>query len=165
MRPSFVLGITFLFFLSGDLKVVDPVWAAPTSLQDKIKRERSHLQQLKQEIQETKQQRQQTEKEHDAVLQSVETLDRNLYQERKEYDAIRRKIRKVDREQATLNRKAAQVDASLQKREHVVKTRLRRLYMEGHRGWFRPLMSSDSYSQFQSRLTNLRIPHSPQTPP
>ena len=36
-----------------------------------------------------------------------------------------------------------------------MKTRLRRLYMEGHRGWFRPLLSADSYSQFQRRLTYL----------
>ena len=155
MRPSFFLGISVLLLLSWGMNGLDPVWAKQPSLQEKIKRERSKLRQLKQEIQETKQQRAQTQKRHDTVLQSVETLDRELHQKRKEYTAIRREIRKTDREQETLNRKVSQLAASLQQRERAVKTRLRRLYMEGHRGWFRPLLSSDSYSQFQRRLTYL----------
>ena len=153
MRPNCILAITLLLFWG--MNGVDPVWGKQPSLQDKINRERSNLQQLKREIQETKQQREKTQKKHDAVLQSVETLDRELHQKRKEYNTVQREIRKADREQEKLNRKASQLDASLQQREQAVKTRLRRLYMEGHRGWFRPLLSSDSYSQFQRRLTYL----------
>ena len=64
MRPSFFLGISVLL-LSWGMNGLDPVWAKQPSLQEKIKRERSKLQQLKQEIQETKQQRAQTQKRQD----------------------------------------------------------------------------------------------------
>ncbi len=143
--------VVFAWFVSD----AESVRAEKATLQDKIKKERSHLQQLKQEIQETKKQHQKTQQQHDAVLQSIETLDRELHQKRKEYDAISRDIRKTDRELEKLGHKASLLKASLQRREHSVKTRLRRLYMEGQRGWFRPLLSSGSYSQFQRRLTYL----------
>ncbi len=155
MRPSLILIISLWVFWSGGGTGPDRVGAGQTLLQDKIKRERSNLQHLKQEIEETKKQREQTQKKHDAVLQSIETLDRKLHQQRKEYDAITREIRKTDRELKKLNRKASRLKASLQQREQAVKIRLRRLYMEGQRGWFRPLLSSDSYAQFQRRLTYL----------
>lgn len=155
MRGSFLLAMSLLLFSWCVMPEEGHVWAKQASLEDKIQRERSHLQQLKQEIQETKQQHEKTQKKHDAVLHSIETLDRELHQKQKESTAISREIRKTDRELEKLNRKARQMKTSLQRRELAVKTRLRRLYMEGQRGWFRPLLSSDSYSQFQRRLTYL----------
>ncbi len=154
-QRSLIVGASILVVFAWFVSDAESVRAEKATLQDKIKQERSHLQQLKQEIQETKKQHKKTQQQHDAVLQSIETLDRELHQKRKEYDAISRDIRKTDRELEKLGHKASLLKASLQRREQSVKTRLRRLYMEGQRGWFRPLLSSGSYSQFQRRLTYL----------
>ena len=154
-QPRLILGIGVFAIFPWMLNDGGTAWAKPATLQDKIQKERSNLQQLKQEIQETKKQHRKTQKKHDAVLQSIETLDRELHQKRKEYDSISREIRKTDRELKKLSQKASLLKSSLQQREQTVKTRLRRLYMEGQSGWFRPLLSSGSYSQFQRRLTYL----------
>jgi len=153
-RSLIFVGVLF-FILPWIVMGGGSAWAEKATLQDKIQKERSNLQQLKQEIQETKKQHKKTQRKHDAVLQSIETLDQELHQKRKAYGAISREIRKTDRELEKLTHKASLLKASLQQREQSVKTRLRRLYMEGQSGWFRPLLSSGSYSQFQRRLTYL----------
>ena len=155
MRHSLILKIGFLCFTCGGVMTGSHVLAAKPSLTDKIQRERGNLERLKQEIQKTQKQAEHTQKQHDAVLQSIETLDKKLHQERQEYRTISREIRKTDRELEALNKKAEALNESLQEREETVKSRLRRLYMEGQSGWFRPLLSSGSYSQFQRRLTYL----------
>ncbi|MDT7040907.1 murein hydrolase activator EnvC family protein [Candidatus Nitronereus thalassa] len=155
MRPSviFLISLTLCCVWVGN----DPafVWAEKASLKEKILRERSNLEQLKQEINETRKQHEQTQRQHDTVLQSIENLDRELHEKRKEYGVISREIRKTDRELEKLDQKASQLEASLEQRSKAVKTRLRRIYMEGQGAWFRPLLSSNSYSQFQRRLTYL----------
>lgn len=154
-RRSLILGGSIFVIFAWVAMSSGTAWAEKVTLQDKIQKERSNLQQLKQEIQETKKQHKQAQQKHDAVLQSIETLDQELHEKRKSYDAISRDIRKTDRELEKLSRQARQLKASLKQREQSVKTRLRRLYMEGQSGWFRPLLSSGSYSQFQRRLTYL----------
>jgi murein hydrolase activator len=155
MRPSLIFGISLWVCCSWAGNGPAFVWAEKASLKDKIQRERSSLEQLKNEIHETKKQQEQTQKQHDAVLQSIENLDRELHQKRKEFGTISREIRKTDRELENLDQKVGQLEASLDQRARAVKTRLRRLYMEGQGAWFRPLLSSNSYSQFQRRLTYL----------
>ncbi|MDA0737891.1 MAG: peptidoglycan DD-metalloendopeptidase family protein [Nitrospirae bacterium] len=154
-RRSHILGVSIAVTLSLMMMVDHTVLAGNATLQDKIKKERSHLQQLKQEIQETKKQHKETQEQHDAVLQSIESLDQELHQKQKEYGSISQDIRKTDQELGKLNQQTNQLQASLEQRERSVKARLRRLYMEGQSGWFRPLLSSGSYSQFQRRLTYL----------
>lgn len=154
-RRNLILGVSVSVIFSLIMNIDHAVLAEKASLQDKIQQERSNLQQLKQEIQETKKQHKETQVQHDAVLQSIETLDQALHQKQKEYGSISQDIRKTDQELGKLNQQTNQLQASLEQRERSVKTRLRRLYMEGQSGWFRPLLSSGSYSQFQRRLTYL----------
>ena len=153
MEYRIILTISIFCLFSGG--AANFAWAEKPSLREKIKQERSNLKQLKQEIQEAKKQQEATQKRHDSVLASVESLDRKVHQKRKDYDAIRHEIGKTDRELEKINQKANQLKVSLQRREQAVKTRLRRLYMEGQSGWFQSLLSFHSYAQFQRRMTYL----------
>ena len=153
MQLSLILTISVFCIFSS--VAGDFVWAGKSSLQEKIHRERSSLRKLKQDIQEAKRQQEITKKQHDSVLQSIESLDQKLHQKRKDYDAIRFEIRHLDQELEEIHQKVNQIEVSLRRREQAVKVRLRRLYMEGQSGWFQPLLAFDSYAQFQRRMTYL----------
>ena len=142
MGRSLILTISVLFLFLGG--IANLVLAEKPSLRETIKQERSKLKQLQQEIHEAKKQQEKTQKQHDSVLQSIESLDRKVYRKRKDYDAIRDEIQKTNWELEKVNQKTNRLKVSLQQREKGVKTRLRRLYMEGQSGWFQSLLSFHS---------------------
>lgn len=139
--------------VATSIVAVQPSWG--TSLQEKIKKEKQTLQQLKQEIRKTKKQRDQARKKQSQVLQSIERLDRQLHKERREAVSINRDIRQIDRELDTINTQLTGLRADMDDKQAVIGIRLKRLYMEGRAGWVSPLVAATSYSQFQRRLLYL----------
>ena len=153
MERSLILAISVICLYAGG--IANFAWAEKPSQLEKIKQERSRLKQLKWEIQEAKKQQEKTRKQHDSVLQSIESLDRKLYQKRKDYGVLRHEIRKTDQELQKIDQKVNKLQSSFQRLEQGVKVWMRRLYMEGQSGWFQSLLSFDSYAQFQRRMTYL----------
>ncbi len=150
MRP--VMMVMALALAVG-FAAVTPSWA--NELQGKIDKARQTLDQLKQTIETTQQQRDQTRKDHGAVLQALERLDRRLHKERDEAEAINRDIARLDQTMNTIGAQLLTLRSQMDDRMAVLATRLRRLYMEGRAGWFRPLLAADSYTQFQRRVVYL----------
>ncbi len=134
---------------------VQPLGSWGASLQEKIEKEKQRLHQLKQEIRETKKQRGQARKRQTEVLQSIERLDRQLHKERQEADSTNRGIQEIDWELDKINAQLTRLRSDMNDKQVVIGTRLKRLYMEGRAGWVSPLVTSDSYAQFQRRLRYL----------
>ncbi len=147
--------IAVLLALSVGLTAVTPSWAS--ALQKKIDQAQHTLDQLKRTIETTRKRRDQSRKKHGAILQSIERLDRRLHKERDEATAVKRDITRLDRTLETIRAKLLILRSQMDTRKAVLETRLRRLYMEGHAGWFRPLLAADSYTQFQRRVRYLSV--------
>lgn len=151
MRP--LVCVTALGMCLGLLVSVPPLVVGQlSSLQEKIEKEKQTLEQLKQEIQETRKQRDRSQKKQTAVLQSIERLDRQYYKERREKAVITRDLRQIDRELKKIGTQLTALQSQINERKAMIETRLRRLYMDGQAGWFQPLLTANSYAQFQRRL-------------
>lgn len=155
-KSGLLVLVAFLATSVG-LIAIEPlmVWGARSSLQEKIEREKYTLEQLKKEIRKTKKERDRSRKKHDEVLQSIERLDRQLHKERQEAIGISREIKQIDRELNKIGTQLTKLQSHINDQNAVIRTRLRRLYMEGRAGWVHPLVAADSYAQFQRRLMSL----------
>ncbi len=147
------LALTFVLATSAGLMAAAP--AAAGSLQEKIEQAQHDLEQLKRTIETTKKQRDRSRKKHDELLRAIERFDRQLYKERDEAAVINREIKRMDQAMTNMDAQQAVLRSEVTGREGVLAARLRRLYMEGRAGWFRPLLAADSYAQFQRRLLYL----------
>lgn len=149
-RPERRIGPGILFALLSccalSIIAVQPsrAWGAEPSLQEKIEKEKQNLEQLKQEIRKTRKQRDQSRKKHDAVLQSIERLDRRLHKERREAAAVNRDIEQIDRELKKIGAQLTDIRMHMHDQEAVIGTHLRWLYMEGRVSWVHRLMAVDA---------------------
>ena len=133
-----------------------PAWVwGQSSLQEKIEKEKHTLEQLKRDIRKTRKQRDRSQKKQDAVLQSIERLDRQYHQERRDAATITRELKQIEQELEKIVTQGTALQSQMDKRKTMIETRLRRLYMDGQAGWFQALLTADSYAQFQRRLLYL----------
>lgn len=143
--------VTWVGFLAGA-----PAWVwGQSSLQEKIEKEKDTLERLKRDIRTTRKQRDRSQKKQDAVLQSVERLDRQYHKERRDAATITRELRQIERELEKIVTQRTALQSRMDDRKTMIATRLRRLYMDGRVGWFHPLLTADSYAQFERRLLYL----------
>lgn len=143
--------VTWVGFLAGA-----PAWVwGQSSLQEKIEKEKDTLERLKRDIRTTRKQRDRSQKKQDAVLQSVERLDRQYHKERRDAATITRELRQIERELEKIVTQRTALQSRMDDRKTMIATRLRRLYMDGRVGWFYPLLTADSYAQFERRLLYL----------
>lgn len=110
-------------------------------LQEKIDQVKHTLEQVRRDIEKTRKQLDQSRKQYGTALQNIEDLDRRLHRKRGEIEANERGIKHYE--------------LKISRRKTMLVTRVRRLYMEGRTSWFRPLLSADSYVQFQHRVKYL----------
>jgi len=131
--------ITVVLALSIGLTVATPSRAGV--LQEKIDQVKHTLEQVRRDIEKTRKQLDQSRKQYGTALQNIEDLDRRLHRKRDEIEANEQGIK--------------QCELKISRRKTMLVTRMRRLYREGRTRWFRPLLSADSYVQFQHRVTYL----------
>lgn len=110
-------------------------------LQEKIDQVKHTLEQVRRDIEKTRKQLDRSREQYGTALQNIEDLDRRLHRKRDEIEAVEQEIR--------------QCELKISSRKPMLVTRVRRLYMEGRTSWFRPLLSADSYVQFQHRVMYL----------
>lgn len=145
--------VTWVGFLAGA-----PAWVwGQSSLQEKIEKEKDTLERLKRDIRTTRKQRDRSQKKQDAVLQSVERLDRQYHKERRDAATITRELRQIEQELEKIVTQRTALQSRMDDRKTMIATRLRRLYMDGRVGWFYPLLTADSYAQFERRLLYLSV--------
>ena len=138
------------------LLVCAPAWVwGQSSLREKIEKEKHTLEQLKQDIRKTRKQRDRSQKKRDAVLQSIERLDRQYHKERRDAATITRELQQIEQELEKIVTQGSALQSQMDDRKTMIETRLRRLYMDGQAGWFQPLVTSDSYAQFERRVLYL----------
>jgi len=125
------------------------------ALSEKIERERKALEQLKGQIEETRRQADEAGKKRESVLQGIQTLDERLVKLRQTHHDISRKLKKKDQEIETINVQVTRLRESIRQRQDAILARLRVQYMEGRYGYWKALLASDSYGDFQRRLQYL----------
>jgi len=125
------------------------------AISDKIDKERRMLEQLKDQIEEKRKQADEAGKKRDSVLQGLQTLDERLVRVRHANQDVTRKIRKKDQEIETINQQIIKLQGSVRQRRDAILARLRVQYMEGRFGYWKTLLASDSYGDFQRRLQYL----------
>jgi septal ring factor EnvC (AmiA/AmiB activator) len=134
-------------------------WSPPDvsadSLSDKIERERKALEQLKDRIQEKRKQADEAGKKRDSLLQVLQSLDERLVRVRQSHQEISRKLRKKDQEIESINVQIGKLRESIHQRRDAILARLRVQYMEGRFGYWKTLLASNSYGDFQRRLRYL----------
>ena len=123
------------------------------TLQQEIEQERIRLQDLNQEIRETQKKAQKVESQQGTVLKTLEDLDQKLKRKKDVYQQTSHQLKKKDRELAELNAQLADIQSSIKQRRHSISARLRLLYMEGRDGYLKALLSANSFSNFERRLT------------
>jgi septal ring factor EnvC (AmiA/AmiB activator) len=152
--PGFRAGIV-IGGLLGLLGILGPAAADADQITDKIEKERKTLEQLKGQIEETRKQADQAGKQRESLLQGIQTLDQRLLHYRQTHQEISRKLRKKDQEIEEINTQLAGLRASVRERQDAILARLRVQYMEGRFGYWKTLLASDSYGDFQRRLQYL----------
>lgn len=132
-----------------------PTQASADAIGDKIEKERKMLEQLKDQIEEKRKQADEAGKKRESLLQGIQTLDERLMHVRQAHQDISRKLRKKDHEIDTINHQIAKLQESIDQRQDAILARLRVQYMEGRFGYWKALLASDSYGNFQRRLQYL----------
>jgi septal ring factor EnvC (AmiA/AmiB activator) len=128
---------------------------AADTITEKIEKERKALDQLKNQIEETRKQADEAGKKRESLLQGIQTLDERVLHYRQTHQDISRKLRKKDQEIETINAQLAGLRVSVRERQDAILARLRVQYMEGRFGYWKTLLASDSYGDFQRRLQYL----------
>jgi murein hydrolase activator len=129
--------------------------AVADPITDKIEKERKALDQLKDQIVETRKQADEAGKKRESLLQGIQTLDERVLHYRQAHQEISRKLRKKDQEIEVINTQLTGLRISVRERQDAILARLRVQYMEGRFGYWKTLLASDSYSDFQRRLQYL----------
>ncbi len=129
--------------------------AVADPITDKIEKERKALDQLKDQIEETRKQADEAGKKRESLLQGIQTLDERVLHYRQAHQEISRKLRKKDQEIEVINTQLAGLRISVRERQDAILARLRVQYMEGRFGYWKTLLASDSYGDFQRRLQYL----------
>jgi septal ring factor EnvC (AmiA/AmiB activator) len=132
-----------------------PPGALADAISDKIEKERKMLEQLKDQIEEKRKQADEAGRKRESLLQGIQTLDERSVQVRQAHHEISRKLRKKDQEIDTINLQMAKLQESIEQRQDAIMARLRAQYMEGRFGYWKALLASDSYGDFQRRLQYL----------
>ena len=88
-------------------------------------------------------------------MQGIQTLDERVLHYRQAHQEISRKLRKKDQEIEVINTQLAGLRGSVRERQDAILARLRVQYMEGRFGYWKTLLASDSYGDFQRRLQYL----------
>lgn len=132
-----------------------PTVAVADPITDKIEKERKALDQLKDQIEETRKQADEAGKKRESLLQGIQTLDERVLHYRQAHQEISRKLRKKDQEIEVINTQLAGLRTSVRERQDAILARLRVQYMEGRFGYWKTLLASDSYGDFQRRLQYL----------
>lgn len=132
-----------------------PTVAVADPITDKIEKERKALDQLKDQIEETRKQADEAGKKRESLLQGIQTLDERVLHYRQAHQEISRKLRKKDQEIEVINTQLAGLRVSVRERQDAILARLRVQYMEGRFGYWKTLLASDSYGDFQRRLQYL----------
>lgn len=125
------------------------------SLKRNIDKEQIDLRQLKQEIRDTKRKKQRTQREADAMLRSIEDLDKQFVKKQKSYNTISNQLGKTDRDLEEIGKNLKHLRSSLLAKRESVLVRLRLLYVEGRVSRLRPLLTTNSYIDFQRRFAYL----------
>jgi len=132
-----------------------PSFVSADAISDKIEKERKMLEQLKDQIEAKRKQADEAGKKRDSLLQGLQTLDERLVRVRHANQDVSRKIRKKDQEIETINQQITKLQGSIRQRRDAILARLRVQYMEGRSGYWKTLLASDSYGDFQRRLQYL----------
>ena len=132
-----------------------PTFAVADQITEKIEKERKALDQLKGLIEETRKQADEAGKKRESLLQGIQTLDERVLHYRQAHQEISRKLRKKDQEIEAINAQLAGLRVSVRERQDAILARLRVQYMEGRFGYWKTLLASDSYGDFQRRLQYL----------
>jgi len=148
-------GLRIGVVIWGLLSLSYPMIAVADPIIDKIEKERKALEQLKDQIEEKRKQADEAGKKRESLLQGIQTLDERVVHYRQAHQEISRKLRKKDQEIDIINAQLAGLRISLQERQDAILARLRVQYMEGRFGYWKMLLASDSYGDFQRRLQYL----------
>lgn len=125
---------------------------AADSISEKIEKQRKTLEQLKDQIEEKRRQADEASKKRDSILQGLQTLDERHVRYRQALHDVGRKLRKKDQEIEAINAQLSRLQESVRERQEAILARLRVQYMEGRFGHWKPLLTANSYGDFQRRL-------------
>ena len=148
-------GLRVGVMIWGLLGLFWPTVAVADPITDKIEKERKALDQLKDQIEETRKQADEAGKRRESLLQGIQTLDERVLHYRQAHQEISRKLRKKDQEIEVITTQLAGLRVSVRERQDAILARLRVQYMEGRFGYWKTLLASDSYGDFQRRLQYL----------
>ena len=148
-------GLRVGVIIWGLLGISWPTVAEADPITDKIEKERKALDQLKGQIEETRKQADEAGKKRESLLQGIQTLDERVVHFRQAHQEISRKLRKKDQEIEAINMQLSGLRVSVRERQDAILARLRVQYMEGRFGYWKTLLASDSYGDFQRRLQYL----------
>lgn len=147
--------LTGLWLCVGLCSVAWGAQEGGAALNRKVEQERNQLKQLQEEIRDKKKKAATVEQKTDSVLKTIQELDQRIVRQRKESQSANRKLREKDRELDEIGRQLDRVQSQLDERRHVVRKRLRLLYMEGRVGYLEVLLASHSETNFQRRFDYL----------
>ncbi|WP_455377528.1 murein hydrolase activator EnvC family protein [Petrachloros mirabilis] len=150
-HAAFVTGIS----IGAMIGLSAVISLAADSLGEKIDKERKTLEKLKGQIEEQRRKADETDKKRESILQAIQTLDERHMRYRQTHQEISRKLRKKDQEIDAISTQLARLQASVQERQEAILARVRVQYMEGRFGYWKSLLASDSYGDFQRRLQYL----------
>ncbi|MCE9536904.1 MAG: hypothetical protein K8R65_10925, partial [Nitrospirae bacterium] len=149
------IGLRVGVVIWGLLGLTWPAVALADPIVDKIEKERKALEQLKDQIEEKRKLADEAGKKRESLLQGIQTLDERVLHYRQAHQEISRKLKKKDQEIEVLNEQLAGLRMSVRERQDAILARLRVQYMEGRFGYWKTLLASDSYGDFQRRLQYL----------
>ncbi len=148
-KYKWIYGLVVLFFCS--LVIVAPVSA--TALSEKLQEQAELDRRLDQEKAALKQQ-----KSREAALrEELSQLDQNIKALQEELARLASEIDRTEEEIAVIEAELADARERLEKRDNLLKRRLRAIYEHGSVSYVEVLLNAGSFTDFLTRLYNLQI--------
>ncbi len=140
-------SVIFLVILGLSLSVPSSVWS------DKdLTTEKSRLKKLQRSIKEQKRELSHVRSKEKSILKELSSIDKQLDRQETKIESFTRETKELEKNIVSNNKEIERITVRRAEKQRELGSRVRALYKFGEAGWIRVLFSSNSYSDFISRV-------------
>lgn len=145
--------IVLLLISSLVFTYIFPVFA----LEDEIKEKEQDLTDIEQHLQQSREQLSEHRSEEERLKVKLANLERDIAVLQDELAQLENEILATEREIETTEEELAEAEKQVEKRDELLKTRLRAIYENGDASYLEVIFDASSFAEFLTRLNDLKM--------
>ncbi len=157
MLKSFRFKIILLILFIGTISILFISLAKADDIDTQIEKKQKELEDVKKEIQLSEKELRDKQEKERKLLQELEITENRLEQAIRNLNDIADQITRVRDEAEVIRGKLEDAEAKLQRREEILKTRLREVYKHRTVSYIGVILKADSFSDFINRYRYLKL--------